>query len=304
MSAADRIAALRRARPRSRFLRFSLIALAALAAYAWLAGDFDVGELFSTSRAANWERFWTEDALPAPLRDGVAPGELRAWIAERWREVGAAGAGRTLGIAVLAIVLAGAAAALLAPLGARTLMICDPYLPNTRHNALCHAFWVACSGMARFVAVLLRAIPEYVWAFLLLAVFGPSAWPAVLALAIHNAGILGRLGAETLENLPPGPLSALRSAGASRRQLFAVAAFPLALPRWLLLFFYRFETCVREATVLGMLGVVSIGYFITEAKARNRYDEILFLIALGALLVAAADLLSQLARRWVRTAGR
>ncbi len=304
MSAAARIAELRRTRPRSHFLRGSLLALAALAAYAWLAGDFALGELFRGQRAANWERFWTEDALPAPLRDGTEPGELRAWLADQWREKGAVAAGRSLGIAVLAIVLAGAVALLLAPLGARTLMNCDPYVPNTRHSALCHAFWVAVAGGVRLLMVLLRAIPEYVWAFLLLAVFGPSAWPAVLALAIHNAGILGRLGAETVENLSPGPLAALRSAGADRRQLLVVAVFPLALPRWLLLFFYRFETCVREATVLGMLGVVSIGYYINEAKARFRYDEILFLIALGALLVAAADVASQLARRYVRETGR
>lgn len=303
MSAAGRIAELRRARPRSLLLRGSLLALAAIAAYAWLAGDFNLGELFHGPRAANWQRFWAEDALPAPLRDGSESGELRAWLSQQWAEKGVSGAGRSLGISVLAIVLAGAVALLLAPLGARTLMICDPYVPHTRHNALCHAFWVSISGAVRLISVLLRAIPEYVWAFLLLAVFGPSAWPAVLALAIHNSGILGRLGAETVENLPPGPLAALRSSGASRRQLAVAAVFPLALSRWLLLFFYRFETCVREATVLGMLGVVSIGYYVVEAKARFRYDEILFLIALSAILVAAADVMSQIARRFVRESG-
>lgn len=304
MSASARIAELRRARPRSLLLRGSLLALAAIAAYAWLAGDFNLGELFHGQRAANWQRFWAEDALPAPLRDGSEPGELRSWLSQQCAEKGVSGAGRSLGISVLAIVLAGAVALLLAPLGARTLMICDPYVPHTRHNAWCHAFWVSISGAMRLISVLLRAIPEYVWAFLFLAALGPSAWPAVLALAIHNSGILGRLGAETVENLPPGPLAALRSSGASRRQLAVAAVFPLALSRWLLLFFYRFETCVREATVLGMLGVVSIGYYVVEAKARFRYDEILFLIALSAILVAAADVTSQIARRFVRESGR
>lgn len=304
MSDAVRIAALRRARPRHRFLRWSLLLLALFAAYAWLAGDFRLGELFAGQRAANWWRFWTEDAVPAPLRDGAAPGELSSWLATQWRAQGAVAAGHSLGIAVLAIALAGAMALALAPLGARSLMICDPYVPRTRHSALCHFGWTTLAGCVRLLAVLLRAIPEYVWAFLLLAVFGPSAWPAVLALGVHNAGILGRLGAETIENLPAAPLTALRAAGATRRQILMVAVYPLALPRWLLLFFYRFETCVREATVLGMLGVVSIGYFVTEAKARFRYDEILFLIALGALLVAAADVLSQVARRYVRATGR
>lgn len=302
--AGARIEALRRARPRNRLLRASLLALAALAAYSWLAGDFSFAELFGERRLANLSRFLSADATPRPLRDGAEPGELRGWLAEQWSSRGGDAAARTLAIAVLAIVLAGAAAAALGPLGARTLMICDPYVPHTRHNRACHAGWRLLCGAARLLAVLLRAIPEYVWAFVLLAIFGPNAWPAVLALAIHNSGILGRLGAETIENLTPGPMAALRAAGADRRQLAATAIFPLALPRFLLLFFYRFETCVRESTVLGMLGVVSLGYWISEARARLRYDELLFLVALGALLVMAADVASHFARRFVREEGR
>jgi len=80
------------------------------------------------------------------------------------------------------------------------------------------------------------------------------------------------------------------------------AVLPLALPRFLLYFFYRFETCVREATVLGMLGVVSLGYWIQEARARQTYDELLLFVGLGALLVLAADAVSIAARGWLRRA--
>ncbi|HRV82758.1 MAG TPA: ABC transporter permease, partial [Planctomycetota bacterium] len=65
-------------------------------------------------------------------------------------------------------------------------------------------------------------------------------------------------------------------------------------------FFYRFETCVREATVLGMLGVVSLGYHIREMRARQFYDEMLVLVVLGGLLVLAADLVSGLLRHRLR----
>jgi len=304
MSAAERVSALRRARPRNRLLRGSLLALAVLTSYSWFAGDFDFAELFNAQRSGNLARFLSVDAMPRPLRDGAEPGELRGWFAEQWSGRGLEAAGLSLAIAVLAIVLAGAAAALLSPFAARTLMICDPYVPHTRHNRACHIGWRALCSVTRLFAVLLRAIPEYVWAFVLLAIFGPNAWPAVLALAIHNAGILGRLGAETIENLPPGPMAAMRAAGAERRHIAAAALFPLALPRFLLLFFYRFETCVRESSVLGMLGVLSLGYWVNEARARLRYDELLFLVALGALLVMAADIASQLARKFVRGEGR
>ena len=86
----------------------------------------------------------------------------------------------------------------------------------------------------------------------------------------------------------------------TRRGVLAVGVFPLALGNYLLYFFYRFETCVREATVLGMLGVVSLGFYIQEARAKLYYDEMLLLIGLGALIVLASDLASSLARRYLR----
>ena len=132
---------------------------------------------------------------------------------------------------------------------------------------------------------------------------GPNhAWPAVLALALHNSGILGRLGAETVENLEPTSLRTLSALGAPRRSVLFAAVFPLALGRYLLYFFYRFETCIREATVLGMLGVVSLGFYISDARGKMYYDEMLLLILLGAGIVIASDLVSALARRYVRTA--
>jgi phosphonate transport system permease protein len=140
-------------------------------------------------------------------------------------------------------------------------------------------------------------------AFLLLAVLGPTAWAAVLALAIHNLGILGRLNAETVENLPSRVPRALRALGAGRLQIAATALLPASMPRFLLYFFYRWETCVREATVLGMLGIVSLGYWIEDARARHHYDQMMLLVVLGAVLVVVGDAVSAVARRIVRRAG-
>lgn len=296
-----RIAELRRTRPRNRFLRASCWGLGALGAWSWASGEIAVGELFSARRQANLERFLEQEAVPRPLRDGEGGlGELAEWAGGLWSASGAQATAATLGIAVLAIVLAGLAGSVLAPLGARTLMRPDPYVPAGGRRTF---GWRLVSGTTRAACILLRAIPEYVWAFLLLAMLGPSAWPAVLALFVHNAGILGRLGADTVENLRDGPLAAQRALGASRAQLAFAGIYPAALGRYLLYFFYRFETCVREATVLGMLGVVSLGYYVQDARARMRYDEMLFLVALGALLVVAADVASNLARRALRRAG-
>jgi phosphonate transport system permease protein len=284
-------------------VRVSVIALAALAVWSWSCGEIDPAELLSARRLDNVRRFVERDALPAPMRAADWTwGEVGVWAADVFVERGARAAAATLGISVLAIVLAALLAMLVAPFAARTLMTRDPYLVRPGRPAAAGLAWRAVSTAVRTALIFLRAIPEYVWAFLFLAMLGPNAWPAVLALAIHNAGILGRLGADTVENLDVAPLRSLRMLGAGRRQLAVLAVLPLALGRFLLYFFYRFETCVREATVLGMLGVVSLGYWIQDARGRQTYDEMILLVALGALLVLAADVLSMVARSWVRSA--
>lgn len=216
---------------------------------------------------------------------------LAAWWIGLWQGAGAEALSRTFWIAVLATAMAMAFSLLAAPLAAR---------PDLEMESSSRLVRRGLATVIRGVAVFLRALPEYVWAFLLLALMGPSAWPAVLALAIHNGGILARLGAETVENLPPSTQRSLRGLGAPRSLELVAAVFPAALPRFLIYVFYRFETCVREATVLGMLGVVSLGYFIVDARARFRYDEMLFYVILGGLLVVAADLLSWGVRSWLR----
>lgn len=299
------IDALHRARPRSRLLRVSVLLLAALAAYAWLGGDVNVDDLFTAQRAENLRRFWTVDVVPYALRgQDWTLAQYLTFARDLGLDRGFSALGATLAISVLAIVLAALGALTLAFLSARNVATSAPFGDRLRFASSLTAslVWRAISTLVRATLILLRAIPEYVWAFLLLAMLGTSAWPAVLALAIHNAGILGKLGGETVENLDPRPLAAWRGAGGSRAQIAWLGAMPLAASRFLLYFFYRFETCVREATVLGMLGVVSLGYWIQDSRAKQYYDEMVVFVALGALLVLAADLASAVVRRALRRA--
>jgi phosphonate transport system permease protein len=294
---------LRRERPRRHFLRTSVLLFSLLVIYAWTAGGLLTPDFFSERRLANFHRF-IGDLRPYPLQH-------RAWdsrIAFDWSldllvTRALPGAVTTLAIAVAAITLAGLAAALLALPASRAWATAEPYAPETQPaSAARRAAWSVLVALTRAFLIFLRAIPEYIWAFLALAIVGPNVWAAVFALAIHNAGILGKLNAEVVENVDPQPLASLRTLGASRLQIAFGALGPLVLPRSLLLFFYRWETCVREATVLGMLGIISLGFYIQDARARQYYDVMTALILTGSGLVILGDLVSAIAREAVRRA--
>ena len=304
--ASDRDAEIRQLyldRPRSRFVRWSGVALAALVVLAWSSRGLRPGDFFTERRLANLERFLGE-LRPYPLqgRDFDASVAL-AWAGEVLSDRGWTAAGTTLAMSVAAVVLAALGALVLTPAAARTFANPEPFLPGPRPPGPARRlFWKLVVAASRVILIFVRSIPEYVWAFIFLAILGPTAWPVVLALAFHNAGILGKLTAEVVENLEPAPLEALRGLGASRAQIVAAGIFPLILPRFLLFFFYRWETCVREATVLGMLGTVSLGFWIVDARARNHYDEMFFFVLIGAGIVLAGDLVSAIAREVVRRA--
>ena len=300
MSAAA-IGALRRSRPRSAFLRLSGVAVAALTIVSWSIGSFAVGDLASERRLRNLQRFLRE-LWPHPLQGREFDAAVAwTWMRDVMADRGLAAAAATLAISILAIVLAGLAAALLCLPAARNYATPDPFAPSLQTPGVGRrAWWYAVMAGSRTLLVFARAVPEYIWAFLLLILLGASAWPAVLALAIHNAGILGKLAAEVVEDLDRAPLAALRAAGATRTQIATTAIVPMVFNRTLLFFFYRWETCVRDATILGLLGIVSLGYWIQDARARNHYDEMFFFILLGAALVLISDVVSAIARESVR----
>lgn len=295
----QKIEQLWRDRPRRPFVRASGWLLSLLTIYCWLAGGFRI-DIFDGRRVTNLKRFLGE-LRPYPVRDEFDLRTLLTWMTDLMSDRGFEAAATTLAIAVAAACLAGLAACVLCLPAARNFASPEAFLDDARQpHALVRAMWAGVVYLTRVILIFLRSIPEYVWAFLLISMIGPSAWPAVLALAIHNAGILGKLGGEVVENLEDRSLAALRGLGATRAQIAVGGIFPAALSRFLLFLFYRWETCVREATVLGMLGIVSLGYWIQDARARNQYDTMIFLLAIGIAIVLLGDVVSIVARRIVR----
>ena len=293
---------LRRARPRRHFLRTSGVVFGVLVLHAWTLGGVTTPDDLSPRRLANLQRFLGE-LRPHPLQGRSWDwGLALAWASDMAARAAPAAA-TTLAMSIAAISLAGLGGAVLGFAGSRTLVSPEPYAPEARPpSTAARAGWTACLWMVRALLIFFRAIPEYIWAFIALAVVGSNVWAAVAALAIHNAGILGKLNAEVIENLEPQRFAALRTLGGTRLQIVLLAIRPLILPRVLLLFFYRWETCLREATVLGMLGIVSLGFYVQDARARQHYDVMLAMILTGSLLVMIGDVVSAGARGRVRRA--
>ncbi len=277
--------------------------MALIVVVSWWAGDFSPGQWMTARRVMNLQRFLGE-LRPWPLQQENSQwSDVWPWAANLWHGQGQEAALTTLAISLVAIVLAGIFGAVLSVFAARNIARAEPILPGGKHPGKVQVFiWRGVVQITRTGLVILRAVPEYIWAFLFLALFGANAWPMILALALHNTGILGKLSAELIENQNTGSCRALRGAGASRFQIILGTVLPVNLSRFLLYFFYRWETCIREATVLGMLGMSSLGLLIVDGRARNHYDEMLYYILLGALLVLSGDFLSAMMRRFVRKA--
>jgi phosphonate transport system permease protein len=306
-------AALRRTAPRDWMMRGAGVFALLLVMLSWNVGAPLANGLTGVRQEERLARFVTkltpEPARPADRLAGWEErreawsenqGEVGAWAWALWKKPGAKALGNTVVIATAAVVLAGIGAALLLPLGTRALATAEPFglmgvVSGWRRRI---RLWIG--SVVRGFFVVARAVPEYVYAFLLVALLGPSAWPLVFALALHNVGILGRLWGEVAENERPEAAGQLARVGASRGQIYLAGLAPTSFNRFLLFFFYRWETCVREATILGMLGISSLGYHISISRNFLRYDQMLFYVLLGAAVIILGDVLSDVLRRRLR----
>lgn len=144
-------------------------------------------------------------------------------------------------------------------------------------------------AVARAVLNAQRGVSEIVFALIFVAAVGLGAFPGVLALAVHSAGSLGKFYAEAIENIDPGPLEALHATGASRWQTIAFAIWPQILPEVVTYTLYRWESDVRAAFVLGLVGAGGLGFELQMAMRLFRYEETLMILVLMVVVVTALD---------------
>ena len=145
-----------------------------------------------------------------------------------------------------------------------------------------------------------RAINEIVFALLFVVAVGLGPLAGVLALAIHNLGVVSKLFSEAVEAIDSRPVEGIRSTGASRLQEVVFGVIPQVAPLWSSFTLYRFETNVRSATVLGIVGAGGIGQSLYENVRSFQYAQTASIMIIIVLTVMLIDITSaQLRKRLV-----
>ncbi|MFM0591460.1 phosphonate ABC transporter, permease protein PhnE [Paraburkholderia dilworthii] len=141
-----------------------------------------------------------------------------------------------------------------------------------------------------------RAINEMVFAMLFIVAVGLGPFAGVLALWVHTTGVLAKLFAEAVEAIDPRPAEGIRATGASPLDEIIYAVLPQVLPLWISYALYRFESNVRSAMVVGMVGAGGIGVVLYEAIRSFDYAQTSAVMIMVIVVVSAIDLASA----WLR----
>lgn len=152
-------------------------------------------------------------------------------------------------------------------------------------------------GLVRIVYIFSRAVPELVWAMMIIFLFKPGILPGAVALALHNFGILGKLWAEVIEDMDPRPVRNLASSGASKAQLLFYGVIPAVMPRFLTYILYRWEVIMRTTIVVGFVGAGGLGMQFKLSMSYFQYTELTLLLICYMILVLIADFASESARK-------
>ena len=143
-----------------------------------------------------------------------------------------------------------------------------------------------------------RAINEMVFAMLFVVAVGLGPFAGVLALWIHTSGILAKLFSEAVEAIDPQPVEGIRSTGASAMHEIVYGVIPQVMPLWISFTLYRFESNVRSASVVGMVGAGGIGVVLWEIIRGFQYAETCAVMLIIIATVSVIDLVSARIRQF------
>lgn len=254
-------------------------------AFRWLSGS---GLRFAVGLAAAVFFYagciWIAEVSPQRLLEGLP--RLLKWSARAWppdfSEVGIflRRAAETVGMATVGTTLAALLAAPLCLLAARTI---------TPSPAIYYP--------ARWFLNIFRGIDSFVFALLFVAAVGLGPFAGVLGIALHSAGSVAKLWAESIEAMPKGPLEAAQLTGANRVKIVAFVVLPDVTPSLVSIILYLWEFNVRASTVLGIVGAGGIGQELKNSVDLLDFPRLFAIILIILAMVTAIDQLSAWLRR-------
>ena len=254
--------------------------IGSVAALVWLTEPVAGASIWSALA-----RFPGHDIVPRPLRgavlmDGATWTSLWTWFWPILRGQIVPGAVNTLVVSQLALVAMALLALALFPLTSR------------------HFAGPLGRPLGRALLVVIRSTPEYMAAYVLLQLLGPSMLPAVIALALHNGGIVGFLMGRHADTLT------FRTDAPRGIDLYCYEVVPRLYGQFLAYALYRWEIIVRESAIFGILGVRTLGYHVDAAISELRLDVAVVLIVATGGLSMAIDAASRALRRRLRVDDR
>jgi phosphonate transport system permease protein len=230
---------------------------------------------------ANIVRFFTQDIVPYPLRtaqtfDAATLAAFGTWLGDIVTRQALPGLLATVQLTMIALVVTGALALVWFPGVSPLFFKGHRRMPG--HVAL----------------VVMRSTPEYILAYVGLQLWGPSMLPALVALSVHNGGIIAHLIGRYTEQMK------LRVDAPHGANLYFYEAVPRVYRQLLAFLFYRWEVILRETAILGMLGIATLGFYVDSAFAEIRYDRAVVMILIVAALNVAVDAISRRVREELR----
>ncbi len=153
--------------------------------------------------------------------------------------------------------------------------------------------WWAAQPVRRLMDMA-RSINELVFAMLFVVAVGLGPFAGVLALWVHTTGILAKLFAEAVESIDPQPVEAIRATGANSLEEIVYGVLPQVIPLWLSFSLYRFESNVRSASVIGLVGAGGIGQILWEIIRSFQFQQT---CAVMIIIVGTVTLLDSASRR-------
>jgi phosphonate transport system permease protein len=150
---------------------------------------------------------------------------------------------------------------------------------------------------ARRAMDLLRAVNEFVFALMFVTAVGLGPFAGMLALGLHTGGVLGKLLSETIEAIDPGQMEGVAAVGAPRLHVIAFGVVPQVMPNFLSYILLRFESDIRSASVIGMVGGGGIGFYLWDTIRAFNDREAATVILLIVAMVMCVDVVSSRIRR-------